>query len=89
MPQNYPCSIELDGQTIHHPTEEQLRAAGYLPLELTDPEEKPGKIAIATYATNKQGTAIVQSWEYIDEPEERVEDGEPVPNEEAATNENK
>ena len=74
VPQNYPCSIELEGKTIHNPTEEQYVAAGYLPIEETQPEEKPGKVAMAVYAVNKKKTAIVQSWEYLDEPEERVED---------------
>lgn len=77
VPQNYPCSIELDGQTIHNPTEEQYTAAGYLPIEETQSEEREGKVAIATYKVNKTKTKIVQSWQYLDEPEERIEDGMP------------
>lgn len=77
VPQNYPCSIELDGQTIHNPTEEQYTAAGYLPIEETQPEERDGKVAIATYKVNKTKTKIVQSWQYLDELEERIEDGMP------------
>ena len=77
VPQNYPCSIELDGQTINNPTEEQLVAAGYLPIEETEPEERPGKVAMVTYKVNKAKTKIVQSWQYLDEPEGRVEDGMP------------
>lgn len=75
VPQNYPNHIVVDGRTIESPTEEQYKAAGYLPLQESEPEEREGKVAIATYAVNKKGTAIVQSWQYIDEPEERVEDG--------------
>lgn len=79
VPQNYPCSIEHDGQTIHNPTEEQYAAAGYLPIEEVEPEERPGKVAIASYKVNKAKTRIVQSWSYFDEPEERIEDGMPEP----------
>lgn len=79
VPQNYPCSIELDGQTIHNPTEEQYIAAGYLPIEESEPEERPGKVAIASYKLNKAKTKIVQTWQYFDEPEERIEDGMPEP----------
>lgn len=69
VPQNYPCSIELDGKTIHNPTEEQYLAAGYLPIEETpEPEPEEGKTAVATYAVNRKKTAIVQSWQYFDEP---------------------
>ncbi len=77
VPQNYPCSIELDGKTIHNPTEEQLTAAGYLPIEESEPEERDGKVPLASYKVNKAKTKIVQSWSYIDEPEERIEDGMP------------
>lgn len=77
VPQNYPCSIELDGKTIHNPTEEQLVAAGYLPIEESEPEEREGKVAVASYAVNEAKTKIVQSWSYIDEPEEHIEDGMP------------
>lgn len=82
VPQNYPGSIELDGKTVNNPTEEQYRAAGYLPLEESEPEEQEGKVAIATYAMNKGKTKIVQSWEYEDAPEEvphDQEEPEPTP----------
>ena len=82
VPQNYPGSIEVNGATVHNPTEEQYRAAGYLPIEESEPEEQPGKVAIPSYKVNKAKTKIVQSWTYIDEPEERIEDGEPAPSEE-------
>lgn len=81
VPQNYPCSIELDGQTIHNPTEEQYRAAGYHPIEESEPEEREGKVAIASYEV--VGDKIVQTWEYFDEPEERIEDGMADPQAEA------
>lgn len=74
VPQNYPCQIVLDGQVIVNPTEEQYRSAGYLPLEETEPEEIEGKIAIAVYTENKRKKKIVQSWTYVDAPEE-----EPMP----------
>ncbi len=77
VPQHYPCSIELDGQIIHNPTEEQLLAAGYLPIEETEPEEREGKVAIATYKVNKAKTKIVQSWTYVDAPEEQADDEPP------------
>lgn len=70
VPQNYPCQIVLDGQVIVNPTEVQYRAAGYLPLEETEPEEIEGKIAIAVYTENKRKKKIVQSWTYVDAPEE-------------------
>ena len=70
VPQNYPCQIELDGQVIVNPTEEQYRAAGYLPLEETEPEEIEGKAAIAVYNENKERTKIIQSWIYVDVPDE-------------------
>lgn len=70
VPQNYPCQIELNGHIVSNPTEEQYRAAGYLPLEESEPEEQEGKIAIATYKLNKSKTKIVQTWLYEDiEPE--------------------
>ena len=70
VPQNYPCQIELDGHIVTNPTEEQYRAAGYLPLEESEPEEREAKIAIATYKVNESKTKIVQTWLYEDiEPE--------------------
>ena len=74
VPQNYPCQIELNGKIVVNPTEEQYRAAGYLPLEETEPETPEGKIAIAVYTENKRKKKIVQSWTYVDAPEE-----EPMP----------
>lgn len=94
VPQNYPCSIELDGQTIHNPTPEQYAAAGYLPIEESEPEERESKVPIATYKLNKAKTKIIQTWQYSDEPEEHVENNlpeppaeEPVTEEEPATEE--
>lgn len=79
VPQIYPGYIELNGKKIYNPTDEQYRAAGYLPLEETpQPEDVEGKITVATYAVNEQGTAIVQSWHYEDAPEP-----DPRPDEEA------
>lgn len=69
VPQNYPSYIELDGQKVYNPTEEQLAAAGYLPIEEKAPAAKAGKVAVATYKVSKDGTKIVQSWQYVDEPE--------------------
>lgn len=70
MPQNYPCSISIEGKRINNPTEEQLLAAGYLPLEETEPQEREGKVAVATYKVGKDGTKIVQTWKYVNAPEE-------------------
>lgn len=71
VPQNYPCSITVDGQTVMNPTQTQLRAAGYVPIDETEPEEHNGKIAVASYSYNSTKTKIVQSWEYVDEPEQQ------------------
>ena len=70
VPQNYPCSIELDGKTIVNPTDAQYKAAGYLPLEESEPETPEGKIAIASYKKDKKKTKIIQTWIYVDEPTE-------------------
>ena len=83
VPQNYPSYIELDGQKVYNPTEEQLEAAGYLPIEEKAPTEKAGKMAMATYKVSKDGTKIVQSWQYVNEPEPmHEEEAEPVNTEE-------
>ena len=75
VPQNYPCSIELDGKTIHNPTEEQYLAAGYLPIEESDePEPQDGKATIANHTVREDGTKIVQSWVYQDVPEPTTEE---------------
>lgn len=71
VPQNYPCSIELDGQTIHNPTEEQYIAAGYLPIEESEPEGREDKEAIAYYEIDETNAKIIQHWLYVDRPEER------------------
>jgi len=75
VPQNYPCSIELNGRVIYNPTEDQYLAAGYLPIEESEPEEREGKIAVDSYAVSNDGTKIVQTWTYVDEPEE-IDGGE-------------
>lgn len=83
VPQNYPSYIELDGQKVYNPTEEQLEAAGYLPIEEKAPTEKAGKVAVATYKVSKDGTKIVQSWKYVNEPEPmHEEEAEPITTEE-------
>lgn len=83
VPQNYPSYIELDGQKVYNPTEEQLEAAGYLPIEEKAPTEKAGKVAVATYKVSKDGTKIVQSWQYVNEPEPmHEEEAEPITTEE-------
>lgn len=74
VPQNYPCSIELNGKIVSNPTDEQYLEAGYLPLQESEPETPEGKIAIATYKRNSKKTKIVQTWVYVDEPAE-----EPMP----------
>lgn len=75
VPQNYPCSIVVEGKTIYNPTPEQYAAAGYLPLDETpQPADEEGKVAVATYAVNEDGTAIVQSWHMEDAPAEVMPD---------------
>lgn len=81
VPQNYPGYIELEGKKIYNPTEEQYLAAGYLPIEESEPpaDVPDGKQAEAVYEVNEAGTAIVQSWVLIDLPPEvtpEVEGGE-------------
>ena len=70
VPQNYPCSIVLNGKTIHNPTEEQYIAAGYLPIEESEPEEREGMEAVAYYDLNESGTRIIQHWEYYEIPQD-------------------
>lgn len=70
VPQNYPCQIELNGEIITNPTEEQYRAAGYLPLYESTPDEIEGKVAIASYKMDKKKTKITQTWTYVDIEEE-------------------
>lgn len=82
VPQNYPCSIKLDSRTLHNPTEEQYRAAGYLPIEETpEPEAAEGKMAVATYTVD--GDKIVQHWSIMDVPQE---EGDPFRGGEEAQN---
>lgn len=69
VPQNYPNAIVLDGQTINNPSEEHYKEAGYLPINESEPNAPEGKVAVAHYALNKKGTAIVQTWTYEDAPE--------------------
>ena len=72
VPQNYPCFIVTEeGYPIHNPTDEEYLAAGYLPIEESEPEEREGKVAIASYKVNKAKTKIVQTWLYFDEPEQQ------------------
>lgn len=66
VPQNYPDYIVVNGKKYYKPSEKILLAAGYLPVEETNPEEREGKVAVAKYAVSKDGTKIVQSWEYVD-----------------------
>lgn len=76
VPQNYPCSIELNGKTIYNPTEEQYLEAGYLPIEETVPEEIEGKVAVASYKI--VDNVIVQSWSYEDEVIDNIVGNEEV-----------
>ena len=78
VPQNYPCSISIESKRINNPTEEQLLAAGYLPLEETEPVEREGKVAVATYKVSKDGTKITQSWKYVNAPTPEETEQEPI-----------
>lgn len=69
VPQIYPGYILVDDKKIYNPSVAQLLAAGYLPIYETTPEEKEGKMAVATYEVSVDGTRIVQVWEYVDIPE--------------------
>ena len=67
VPQNYPSFIMLDGKKITNPTEEQWKAAGYLPLIEKEPIQKDGYIAVANYKV--KGGKIIQSWTSVKEEE--------------------
>lgn len=82
VPQIYPGYILVDGKKIYNPSVAQLLAAGYLPIYETTPEEKEGKMAVATYEVSVDGTRIVQVWEYVDIPEPSDETSTEETNEE-------
>lgn len=74
VPQNYPCSISIEGKRINNPTEEQLLAAGYLPIEEHQPEDREGFTPEAHY--RQEPGKIVQYWEYLPiQPDEPTEEG--------------
>ena len=81
VPANYPGSIKLeDGTIINNPTEDDYKAAGYVEITETEPEEREGFVAEATYSYNTKKTKIVQAWEYVEAPEPRpMEEEEPAP----------
>lgn len=73
VPMNYPGYIVVDGVKVYNPTDEQLIAAGYLPIVETDkPEEREGYCLVAKYA--QDGDKIVQSWEYVEVTNEETTD---------------
>ena len=91
VPQNYPSYIELDGDPTKNldAFEQVIKCmkesgiGGYLPIEEKAPTEKAGKVAVATYKVSKDGTKIVQSWQYVNEPEPmHEEEAEPTTTEE-------
>lgn len=54
--------IKMNGKIYANPTDEQLAAAGYKPLVLTDmPEDREGYYAVDSYEENEN--EIVQVWE--------------------------
>jgi hypothetical protein len=61
--------IKYYNKVYANPTDEQLAAAGYKELVLSDmPEEKDGYYLIETYEENENG--IIQKWSYIKLEEE-------------------
>lgn len=75
VPQNYPDYIEdASGKKIVNPTDEQMAAAGYLPIVTKKPATRAGKVAVPSYALNADKTKIVQSWNYEPEPDQQPTD---------------
>ena len=72
VPQNYPCSIRVGEKTVYNPTEEDYKAAGYLPISETTPEEVEGKVSVPSY--HVEDGKIVQTWSYEDVPEGEPEE---------------
>ena len=60
----HPDYIEVNGQKIVNPTEKQLSAAGYLPIEESEPEEREGMTAVPIYSVSSDGAKIMQEWSY-------------------------
>lgn len=74
VPQNYPCSIQVGERTVYNPTEEDYRAAGYLPIvESPEPTVEDGHVAEASYRV--EDGKIVQYWTVKPMPTESDGDG--------------
>lgn len=63
---------------VNNPTEEDLVAAGYMPVRESEPEEREGMTATAEYSV--EDGEIVQRWSYEPTPEDgngmRMHEGE-------------
>lgn len=64
--------IRHNGRVYSNPTEATLRALGYKPLTKAErPEEREGCYISAVYT--ETDTEIIQSYEYVEMPEETTE----------------
>lgn len=55
-----PSIIHVEGMTIANPSDEQIRSAGYLPVETSNPPAEDGMQAVPHYT--EQDGKIVQTW---------------------------
>ena len=62
VPQIYPGYIVLNGKKVYKPTEKQYKTSGYLPVVESEPEQREGYEAVASY--KEEGGKIVQVWNY-------------------------
>ena len=69
VPQNYPDYIEdASGKKIVNPSEGELLAAGYLPIEDCPPLIPEGKIAVPSYRVSDDGSKILTEYIVEDAP---------------------
>lgn len=77
VPLTYPGYIIFSGHKVYNPTVSQLKSEGYLPIEETEPVEKEGFTAVASYEVS--GRKIIQSWNYVETPEQSIPEDETEP----------
>ena len=71
-----PREIEIGGEIIKFPTDEQLKSAGYLPVEFTSSPIAPESYEYME-GWEETGEAIVQTWTLVELPDE-LDDSELV-----------
>lgn len=67
-----PRKLVFEEVTVYNPSPEQLAAAGYKPVEFTDPPEEPEGYYAEAYWTETD-EAIVQTWSLEELPPEEPE----------------